>query len=106
MKCKWCESRGGEMGLMEIHGYDWDSADDDALSIKRVLGHQCVNATQCAERVIANANSLEGLQRVSADYENLGELANEAAGILHKLNEIAWAQAHTDDLVAREIGRL
>ena len=90
MNCKWCGGQGDEFGLMEIRGYDWDSTDEDALSFRQTT-HQCVNGMHCARQVIANANNAEALQRVAADRENLGDLADQARQVLAHLSRAADA---------------
>ena len=100
-KCSYC---GNGSNLMEQWGYDWDSDDDTALSVQRVTGHTCRNVTECAERIVEQGDSIEGLKRVSRDYENLGDLATKAREILHDWSEMAQATAHSADLVARENG--
>lgn len=102
--CMYCESDGGEFGLLEVWDYDWDSDDDLALSVQRVVGHHCADVGECARRIVDQGTSIEGLRMVAADYENLGELATQARQMLREWSELAQAEAHTADLVARENG--
>lgn len=105
-KCKWCGSGAGG-NLFPITGYDWEAeerGDEDALSFKIILGYQCLNATECAQRVVQQGTNIEALQRIAHDQENLGELATQARGILQSWAEMAHAEAKSADLVAREQG--
>ena len=89
--CNRCGGNGGELGLMETSGYDWDSAekgDEMALSIS-TISHQCVDAVECAERVIAQGTNLEALREISRDGENYGELAVQAQNVLS-----TWARIY------------
>ena len=101
MNCKYC---GATENLLPVWDYDWDSSDDTALSEKRVMGHTCRNVTECATRIVEQGDNIEGLRMVASDYEHLGELATQAHAILHEWAELARAEAHTADLVARENG--
>lgn len=100
-RCDYC---GNDSDLLEITGYDWDSDDDAALSISRVTGYICRNVTECAERIVEQGDSIEGLKMVAGDHEHLGELATQAREILHEWSEMAQAEAYTADLAARENG--
>ena len=103
--CRDCGGQGDEFGLTEITGYDWDSDDDDALSERIVIGHQCANRSHCARETVGNPNAtVRALRTIAADFENLGSLATRAREILTGYARIAQQQAHTDDLVARENG--
>lgn len=90
-KCRKCGGNGGEWGLMEISGYDWDKAergDEMALSIS-TTSHQCVDAVGCAEQVIATGTNLEALREISKDAENYGDLTAQAKDILS-----TWARIY------------
>jgi len=107
MKCKWCGFQGDEFGLAEIVGYDWAAAengDEDALSIRGVLGHQCVNRTECARQIVEQGNNIEALRMVAADYENLGGLAVQASERLSQWCELYRDIAAADEAAAREQG--
>ena len=101
-QCRFCGNTSDE--LRAITDYDWDSDDDDALSISRVVGYECANVTDCARRIVEQGTNLEGLRMVAGDSENLGDLAIQARGILREWSQLAQAEAHTADLVARENG--
>lgn len=45
-------------------------------------GIRCQNRTQCARRVVRNGDNRRALKEVAKDYENLGNLATQARGIL------------------------
>lgn len=45
-------------------------------------GVRCQNRTQCARRVVRNGDNRRALKEVAKDYENLGNLATQARGIL------------------------
>ena len=82
-RCIRCNGNGGEWGLMETSGYDWDRAekgDEMALSI-RTTSYQCADAVECAERIIAQGTNLEVLREISRDAENYGELAAQAVSM-------------------------
>jgi len=102
-QCKFC---GATENLIEIRGYDWDRNDEDALSIQQVIGYQCRNGTECAQRVVEQGTSVEGLREVvRIGYEHLDrELVDRAREILQGWATIARAEAETADLVARESG--
>jgi len=102
--CKWCGGQGDEFGLIEIWGYDWDSDDDTALSVQRVIGHQCANRTHCARQVVAQGDNVGALRIVAADYEHLGELATQAREILSHWAQLYREIAEADEASAREHG--
>jgi hypothetical protein len=105
MYCKWCGESTEKM--LDITGYDWDAAergDEMALSIQRVLGHQCANRTACARRIVAQGTNVEALRMVAQDYENLGQLAVQAREILNEYAELSRQIARHQDQTARENG--
>jgi hypothetical protein len=102
--CKFCGSTGDSFGLLEIRDYDWDSDDDDALSVSRVVGHRCANVSDCARRIVEQGTNVEGLRMVAADRENMGDLADQARQILREMSELAQQIARSQDLAAREAG--
>jgi hypothetical protein len=91
--------------VYEVWGYPWDGSDDEG-SISKCLERYmlCVQAGDCAARVVAYGSNVLALRRIARDYENLGELANQARAALHDIAEMAQQQAITADLVAREHG--
>jgi hypothetical protein len=88
-----------------VWGYPWDGSDTEG-SISQELERYavCQNATQCAERVVHHGTNIAALKRITSDRENLVDLAGTAAQILREYSQLAQAQAHTADLVARESG--
>ena len=103
-ECRLYNSTGDEFGLREITGYDWDSDDDTALSVSTVQGYECANVTACARRIVEQGDNIEGLRMVANDYENLGELANQAHEKLHQWSELYQQIARSEDQAARENG--
>ncbi len=90
-RCSRCGGNGGEWGLMETSGYDWDRAergDEMALSIS-TISHQCVDAAECAERVISQGTNLDALREISQDTENYDDLAAQAKAVLS-----TWARIY------------
>jgi len=91
--------------VYEVWGYPWDGSDTEG-SITEMLDSYaiCIFATDCAERVVERGTNLRALRRIASDRENLGELADRARQILREWSDLAQAEAHTADLVAREDG--
>ena len=102
--CEWCHGQGDESGLIARWGYDWDSDDDDATSVTRVLGRRCANRTHCARRIVEQGNDPAALQMVAADQEHLGDLAIQARAQLTSWQQVYQDIALADEAAARENG--
>lgn len=91
--------------VFSVWGYPWDGSDGEG-SITQGLARYtiCQHATQCAARAVERGTNVAALQRIARDRENLGDLAAQAATILHEYSQLAQDKAHTADLVAREAG--
>ena len=105
-RCKFCNSDGtAEFGLLPIRDYDWDSADDTALSIRRVTGHMCADRGGCARRIVEQGTSIESLRQVIADREHLpADLVERARVIMQEWRELAEMTALAEDAASREDG--
>ena len=103
--CKYCNTGGGDFGLLEITDYDWDSDSDTALSIPITVGYQCAEQVACARRTVELGTDAERMHQIKKDYENMPkDLRDKARAAIHELAVMARARAHTADLVAREAG--
>jgi len=102
MKCQKC---GATDELMPITAYDWNSTDDDALSIKRVIGHQCTNATGCARRVVAQGTNTQALHGIMNDRDNLpADVVSGARDALGVLAIVAGESVRANEMLLRESG--
>jgi hypothetical protein len=106
-RCKFCGNDGSdESGLLPIRGYDWDSADDTALSVSRVVGYVCADRGACSRRIVEQGTSIEGLKEiVLVDRQELpADLVNQAIALLHEWNGLYAMTARGADAAAREDG--
>jgi len=107
-ECRDCGSHlnPNEGLLVAISYYDWDNPDSDVAGSIMETRYEvrCTYRTECAERVVTRGTNLQALREVARDYENLGHLATEAQHVLAEYTELAYQQARTADLVAREAG--
>jgi len=99
-----CQKCGATTDLIDIRGYDWDSDDDNALSIQRVIGHRCLMANECAERVIEQGGNAEALHEIASDRENYGGQAARAREVLRQMGRLMGQLAQANDAAAREGG--
>lgn len=88
------------------YGYPWDGSDEEgSITVKLSSYALCYNATECAERVVANGTNIAALKMVARDHENCNaELRAQAAAILNQYRQLAHEQAVAADLAARESG--
>lgn len=101
--CTYCNTTGGEDGLMTEHYQDYDQ-DPDEMYGYDAIRTVCTNWTYCARQIIEQGHNVAALKMVASDYENLGELATQAKTVLNELRELAREQAHWADLEAAEDG--
>ncbi len=104
-KCGATEKEAGQFGMIPVYDYDWDSDDDTALSVSRVVGHTCADAGGCAERNIKFGHSPEALREIIKDRENYSTDTRERANkTLREMSETARMVARGQDAAAREMG--
>ena len=92
--------------MIETWGYPWDGSDTEG-SITELLSTdaECVMATDCARRVVAQGHNVKALRAIARDTENMyADIVAGARQALANLSKLAQEQAHTADLVAREAG--
>ena len=104
-KCGATETEAGQFGMIETVDYDWDSDDDTALSVQRVTGHTCADASVCAERNIQGGYNPEALREIVRDAEHYSlRMREDAREALREMSETARMMARGQDAAAREIG--
>ena len=95
----------GTFGMLEIVGYDWDSDDDDASSVQRVLGYRCAHRAECAERNVQRGHNPQALREIVKDREHFSaDLRERARKVLHEMAEVVQMAARGADAAAREQG--
>jgi hypothetical protein len=108
-QCQYCgmtPAEADQFGLLEVRGYDYESADDTALSVPRLLGYRCANVSACARRVVERGTSIDGLLMVvETGREHLDStLVDRAHELLRAYADISRQQAEAADQAAREAG--